>query len=352
MKQLSLGMVGLFMAHAWVWGQSPSPGQTTTPTALIQVGAVGAPLALHAIEARVEAEKEASVSSQVAGSVVSVRVKPGDKVRAGAVLIELDAMTAIQQVQGAQAQVVAAQTQEALALQELERQRALFKQQYISQAALDRSQAQWEAARAQVNALKANTQAVQAQRGHFTVRAPFDGVISLVPANLGDMAMPGKVLVVMHDPRVMRIRGELPQSLKSAVETAQSPLRFEVSGVTASPQPAQRMALIPAVDAQTHTMDLRVWVGQEVTGLMPGMHARVWIPMASAKERQSLWIPTTAVIRRGELTAVRVVDEKGQMRLRQIRLGKSSGDQVEVLSGLKPGETIASGAHAANNSTP
>lgn len=324
---------------------APSP-QTERTANRFQVGGGDQLKPLLAIEATIEAVREATLSSQVPGSVLGIRVMAGDRVKAGAVLVELDAGAAVQQVQGAQAQVVAAQTQEVLAAQELERQRALHAQQYVSKAALERAQAQWEAARAQVNALKANTQAAQAQRGHFTIRAPFDGVISQVPANPGDMAMPGKPLIVMHDPSWLRVKGELPQTLKGVVERATQPFAFEVPGVLQGMQQAQKMELIPAVDARTHTMELRLSLARDASGaapvLAPGMHARIWVPMPTGQAESRNWIPASAVIRRGELTAVLVIAADGASRLRQIRLGRESSGQVEVLSGLKAGETIVS----------
>ena len=308
-----------------------------------------------AIEATIEAVREATLSSQVPGSVLGLRVKAGDKVKAGAVLVELDAGAAVQQVQGAQAQVLAAQTQEVLAAQELERQRALYAQQYVSKAALDRAQAQWDAARAQVNALKANTQAAQAQRGYFTIRAPFDGVVSQVPANPGDMAMPGKPLVVMHDPSWLRVKGDLPQTLKTEAERASQPFSFEVPGVLQGLQQPQKMELIPSVDSQTHTMELRLTLARNAnggsSGLAPGMHARIWVPLPAAQGETRNWIPLSAVIRRGEMTGVYVIAAEGAPRLRQIRLGRENGAQVEVLAGLKAGETIVSRPQSALGTT-
>jgi len=299
-----------------------------------------------AIEATIKAVRDATLSSQVPGSVLGIHVKAGDKVKAGTVLIELDAGAAVQQVQGAQAQVLAAQTQEVLAAQELERQRALYAQQYVSKAALDR---------AQVNALKANTQVAQAQRGYFTIRAPFDGVVSQVPANPGDMAMPGKPLVVMHDPSWLRIKGDLPQTLKAEAERASQPFAFEVPGVLQGFQQAQKMELIPSVDSQTHTMELRLTLARTAqgasSGLAPGMHARIWVPLPTAQGETRNWIPSSAVIRRGEITGVYVIVAEGAPRLRQIRLGRESGGQVEVLSGLKAGETIVSRPQSTSGAT-
>jgi multidrug resistance efflux pump len=101
---------------------------------------------------------------------------------------------------GSSAQLEAAQANLNVASKELERQKQLFQKQYISQGALDLAQAQWEAARAQVQAQQAQTRAAQTQTGFFSVRAPFNGVVSDVAVTLGDMAMPGRPMLTLHDP--------------------------------------------------------------------------------------------------------------------------------------------------------
>ena len=110
------------------------------------------------VDAVVEAVRQATLSTQVPGAVVSLSVKAGDKVRAGQELARIDARVAQQQVAGSTAQMEAAQAQLKVATRELERQQQLFQKQYISQGALERAQAQWEAAQAQVQALQAQTQ--------------------------------------------------------------------------------------------------------------------------------------------------------------------------------------------------
>jgi len=323
------------------WAASASAPVTAAPS--LPTLTVSAPAGNHqqvSIEATVEAVRDATLSTQVPGSIVNIRVKAGDRVQAGQVLLELDGRAAQQQVQGAQAQWLAARTQQTLAAQELERQRELFKKQYIAQAALDRAQAQFDAAKAQVQALAANTQAAQAQRGFFLVRAPFSGVISQVPVSVGDMAMPGRPLVVMHDPSALRVRGALPQTLKGAAERSKVALRYEVPGVSSGLQSPASVELIPAVDAATHTMDLRLLLSREVTGLTPGMHARIWLPAPEGVLPKGLWLPTSAVVRRGEMTGIYVLNAQGQPLLRQVRLGREEGQQVEVLSGVKAGESV------------
>jgi len=122
-----------------------------------------------------------------------------------------------------------------VASKELERQKQLFQKQYISQGALDRAQAQWEAARAQVQAQQAQTRAAQTQTGFFSVRAPFNGVVSDVAVTLGDMAMPGRPMLTLHDPSALRVSAAVPQSMLSGVRSQLASVRYEIAGHSAQP---------------------------------------------------------------------------------------------------------------------
>ena len=323
------------LALPWrVWAGDAVPLEVLS----IQAGAPG--MREVSVDAVVEAVRQATLSTQVPGAVVSLSVKAGDKVRAGQELARIDARVAQQQVAGSTAQLEAAQAQLKVAARELERQQQLFQKQYISQGALDRAQAHWEAAQAQVQALQAQTRMTQAQTGFFVVQAPFSGVVSEVPVTLGDMAMPGRPLVVMHDPAALRITANVPQALMPSATTANLAVRYEVSGQGA--QTATQVQWLPTVDASTHTAQLRLALPAQAPGLAPGMFARVWLPstqggpLASARVQ----VPQRAVVKRAELTGVYVLDAQNKPRLRQVRLGTAQGDQVEVLSGVSAGDKV------------
>jgi len=293
----------------------------------------------------VEAVRQTTLSTQVAGAVVALHVKAGDKVRAGQELLRIDARAAQQGVVGSTAQVEAAQSQLVVAGQELERQKQLLQKQYISQAAFDRAQAQWDAARAQVKALQAQTQVAQTQSGFFIVNAPYAGVVSDVSVTLGDMAMPGRALVTMHDPSALRVSASVPQALLASVSAQPKAIRYELPGVAAyaTPQTPQQVQVLPAVDPVTHTGQIRLSLPAGIEGLAPGLFARVWLPGVSTGQQgaERVYLPSSAVLRRAEMTGVYVINAQGKPSLRQVRLGQTSGDRVEVLSGLRTNDKVA-----------
>lgn len=317
-------------------------GSTKTMTAAVSM-AGAAEVSLDAV---VEAVRQATLSTQVAGTIVGLSVKAGDRVRAGQELLRIDASAAQQQVVGSSAQLDAAQAHLNVAGKELERQKLLFQKQYISQGALDRAQAQWEAARAQVQAQQAQTRAAQTQTGFFSVRAPFNGVVSDVVVTLGDMAMPGRPMLTLHDPSALRVSAAVPQSMLEGVRSQLSAVRYEISGQGIKSASVGTVQLLPAVDPVTHTSQLRLALTAGTEGLVPGMFARVWVPGGKTSSTGSnakvapVFLPVSAIVRRAEMTGVYVMDTQGKPRLRQVRLGRVNGSHVEILSGVSVGEQV------------
>ena len=305
------------------------------------------------VDGVVEAVRQTRLSTQVAGAIVALQVKAGDRVKAGQELLRIDASAAQQGVAASASQVEAAQAQLKVAASELARQKQLHQKQYISQAALERSQAQWEAAQAQVNALQAQTRLAQTQSGFFLLKAPYAGIVSEVAVTLGDMALPGRPLLTLHDPSALRVTAAVPQALLGELGTKLDQVRYEINGMGGSAarlQPAS-VELLPTIDAASHTAQIRLALPPATAdkALMPGLFARVWLPVGGSAKAgpQRLFLPASAILRRAELTAAYVVDAQGKPSLRQVRLGRVAGDQVEVLSGLRPGDKVAADPQAA-----
>lgn len=302
----------------------------------------------QAFDAVVEAVRHSVVAAQVAGAIVALDVKAGDQVKAGQTLARIDARAAEQTASASDAQVRSAQALLEVARKDFERQQQLFDKQYISQAALERAESQFKATQAQAAALLAQANAARTQSGQHVVRAPFSGVVADVPVALGDMALPGKPLLTLYEPGALRVTVALPQSQAGA---APSGLRVEFPSLPEArrwfvPSAAQ-VQLLPTVDAATHTVQLRIALPAAQQGLAPGLFARVWLPTAAAGAPSRLYVPAAAVLRRAELTGVYVVDAKGAAVLRQVRLGRAQGSDVEVLSGVSAGERVAVDPQAA-----
>ncbi|GAB4565298.1 MAG: efflux RND transporter periplasmic adaptor subunit [Rhizobacter sp.] len=293
----------------------------------------------------VEAVRQTVIAAQVSGAIVALQVKPGDSVKAGQVLARIDSHAADQNALASDATVRAARASLDVASKDFERQKQLYDKNYISQAALERAEAQFKATQAQVAAQLAQAGAAHVEAGFHTVRAPYAGVVSEVPVSLGDMALPGRPLLTLYDPSALRVTAAVPQA--SAAPGATALARLELPALPATQQWVKplRVTALPAADSATHTVQVRFDL-PATPGLVPGMFARAWIPSQGANDAR-VYVPGKAIVRRAELTALYVINPEGRALLRQVRLGRAAGDRVEVLSGLSAGERVALDPQAA-----
>ncbi len=293
---------------------------------------------LHRVDGTVEAVRDARVASQVPGRITEVLVKAGDRVQAGQVLIKIDPSAAAQQVAGGQAQLAQAQAMLTAAQADFERAKSLHAQAYVSRAALQHAEAQFKAAQAQARALMAQAAVASVQAGRHTIRAPFSGWVSHLPVSVGDMASPGLPLLAVYDPTALRAVASVAESVMPRL-ALQSAAQVQGAGVTVS---GVRTTLLPSLDVSTHTATVRVDLPTQLPGWVPGQSVKLGLPLTDGGSLlAAMQVPTSAVVRRGEMAGVYVVDVGGRARLRQVRLGPVVGNMTAVLAGLRVGERLA-----------
>jgi len=336
--RIVLGMGLLLAALGTAAASDPPPG--ALQSAPVRSGGAAA----ASVDGVVQAVRQTALAAQVAGAVVALDVQAGDRVRAGQVLLRLDARAAEQTAAAGAAQVQAARAAQEEAARELERQRQLFAQHYISRAALDRAEAQSKATQAEAAALLASAGATRTQSGFYVLKAPYAGVVSDVAVVLGDMALPGRPLLTLYDPKALRVSAPVPQSAAPLGDGGS--LRIELPGMAGGDAIVPTAwQLLPTVDPATHSLELRLDLPAG-TAATPGMFARVRLPGPAATAGR-LFVPARAVVRRAELSGVYVIGADGQPRLRLVRLGRADGDSVEVLAGVSAGERVALDPQAA-----
>lgn len=324
---------------AGLWSATPA---AAAPDALAHVVVTaGGTADRTAYDGVVEATRQTVLAAQVAGAIVALEVKAGDRVRNGQTIARIDARAAEQNSAASNAQVRAARAALDVATRELERQRQLHQKRYISDAALERAEAQFTSTRAQVDAQLAQASAARTQTAHYTVRAPYAGVIADVPVALGDMALPGRAIATLYDPSALRVAAAIPHTALPAPLGAADAM-IEIPGNAAQPaariEPA-RVAPLPTVDPSSHTVTLRLDLAPNAP-FRPGMFARVWLATARSADARRISIPASAVVRRAELNAVYVLTPDNRPLLRQVRLGRTTGDRVEVLAGIAAGDRV------------
>lgn len=343
---LALAAAGFGLAGAPSAAPTPPAAPAGAGTLQFATARSGGAESMVSFDGVVEALRQTVVAAQVSGAVVQLDVKPGDRVTAGQLLLRIDPRAADQGAAASEAQVLAARAARDLATREFERQQQLHAERFISAAALDRARAEYQASTAQAAALEAQAGAARTQSGLHVVRAPYAGVVAEVPVSLGEMALPGRPLLTLFDPGALRVSAAVPQTLAGRVGAA-SAARVELPALPEATRmlTPRRIQVLPAADAGTHSVTVRADLDPDVAGLVPGQFARLWL--ASEAAPASAWVPAQALVRRAELDALYVLDADGHPLLRQVRVGRRQGSDVEVLAGLRPGERVALDSQAA-----
>jgi RND family efflux transporter MFP subunit len=327
------------MKKSWIIGSmllGAVAAQAAEPisTALVQYREVEQ---TYSIEGLVEATRQSTVSAQIGGRIKEINFDVGSRVNKGQVILRIDERETAQALAGSNAQVLQAQATMQNSKANYERSKQLFEQKFISQSALDKAQADYQVARAQAAASEAGASQASLAHGYSSVVAPYSGVVAARMVEVGEMVMPGKPMMVGFDPAEMRVVVSVPQYKLSDIGTHPKVL-IEVPSLSKWVKAASTIVQ-PIADARTHSTQVRVYLPANEAGVYPGMFVRAHFVVSKANR---LVIPAKAVLHRSEVVAVYVVDEKGGVKLRQVRLGDASADGVvEVLAGLNPGEQVA-----------
>lgn len=309
------------------------------------------------VDGVVEAVKTAEIAPQVAGVVQQIMVQAGDPIKQGQVLAHIDARAAQQELSASRANIDALKANVVLAEKDFERQKALFEKNYISQAQLDRAAAVLKSSTAQAQAQIAQAAAVQTQSSFYTLKAPFDGFVAAMPSAPGQMAMPGKPVMTVYDPRYLRVMVSVPQA-RLAMLNKESEMKIEFPSLPAGERfvKPKAMTILPVSDATTHTVQVRFDLANAPKSIVPGLFARVNLEFSAAlgaggntdisrdtlnqSSAQRLYVPRSAVVRRAEVYAVYVVNAQGKALMRQVKPGPVAGAEQEILSGLAAGEVV------------
>ncbi len=285
------------------------------------------------VMAQVMSPSLTQVSSQVPGRVTRLFVEAGSRVRQGAPLAALSAAELQAKVSQAQAGASQAGAQLHQVSADYRRYQRLIKEGAVSPREFEAMEARYRAAQAQVAQAQAQVQEAATLENYTVVKAPRDGVVAERRAAVGDLAQPGQPLLTLYDPQDLQVEGEVNDEFRRRLAPGlKVGLAIPAAGYTGT---AALTEIFPISATQSRTFRVRT-ERLAAPGLIPGMFARLTIPLGEA---QGLLIPQAAVRRVGQLTMVEVLAE-GRAGSRLVQLGKDVGDRVEVLAGLQPGDKL------------
>jgi RND family efflux transporter MFP subunit len=310
----------------------------------------------------VEARTFSTLSSKLIGTVRSVKVREGDEVREGDLLVVIDdrqvaarlreAEEALAETKRAEVSAKAARDaakagaklagstynrylnlkkEKSASMQEFDEVEARYRQ---AEASLSQTNAMVKAARHRVQQAQAAVAAARVSRKDASIRAPYDGKVTEKMVDVGDLAAPGTPFLTLEKQGVYCVSLVLPEKHIQSVR-----LQQKVNVKIPSFQDRSLEGVIgridPSADQKSRSFRVRVALPED-QNILSGMFARVEIPVGEAG---ILMIPSTAVVHEGQLTGIYLVDANQIARFRLIRIGRTFGDSVEVVSGLKDGDS-------------
>jgi len=289
------------------------------------------------------------LASQVMGTIRRVNAREGDRVRRGQVLVLIDEAQqqaayagAKASLQASQESIAAAEADFTLAETTLKRYQMLYEKRSLTPQEYDEVKTRLTSAVARRGAARANlTQAearvIEAKAAvDFTrVLAPFDGVVTSKLAEPGAMAMPGVAMLIVEDPSRFRLEVQVDESQIPAVKFGE-PVSMTIDGLGSQSIEGKVTQIVPAADPASRTFTVKIDLPSNPE-IRSGLFGRARFPRG---QREAIEIPEDAVLKRGQLQAVYVVDSERLASLRFVTLGSASGGRVEVLSGLQSGDRI------------
>jgi multidrug efflux pump subunit AcrA (membrane-fusion protein) len=347
-------------------GETIEPGTTSkTPpvvqNVVVETAAIKEYPVLYEAVGTVQAGATVNLASKLMGTIEKVKVREGDRVKAGDVLIVIDQRQvdagyrqaeaglaeAKKAFDGAVSSREAALASERLARATYDRYLNLRKEDSVSaqefdevearyreaKAGASRAEAMVETASARIHQAQAGLASATVTRKDAVITAPYDGVITSKLVDEGDLASPGTPLLSMDTTYGYRVDAILPENYFEDVKPGRS-VKVTVPAFREEAVPGTLRTIVPAADQRSRSFLLKVTLPEDLT-VKSGMFARVEVPVGRMAK---MLIPSSAVVHQGQLTALFVLKDQDIARFRLIRLGKISQEGVEVLSGLEAGE--------------
>jgi len=260
------------------------------------------------------------ITSRISGYIRKLSIREGDRVKKGQVLVRVDPVNAKQSLVQAEADLANASADK-------QRYESLFQAHAASKQQLDRVRLRYKVARSQVAQARNHL-------GYAEVRSPVNGVVVEKRMSKGDLASPGAGIMTIEDPASLLVNSYVSEQFVSLIHAGDS-VNVDIPSIARHVNGTVRQ-VVQAADAVSHQFLIKIAL--QDNDLHPGMFAQVGF---ATGERKALMIPSAAVVNRSGLHGVFVTDGKAIVHYRQIRIGKRSGDLVEVLAGVHAGDVIA-----------
>ncbi len=341
----TVGLAALVLLLAYLGGafhQKVAPGSvpvqrpTATGRTLVPVELTRAPDTVTVVGS-VQPRRKAEVASQILATIREIKPRPGDRVAANEVIVVLDDRELVAQQREAVAGLATAEADFVTRKSDFDRIKLLRNMGSISAEEANRIEGAFRVAETQVRRAKETINRIEVQLTYSKIAASTSGLVSDRFAEPGDLATPGKPLLVVYDPSDLELRVNVPESLASGITVGQHlDIRIDANNLSTS---AIVREVVPEAQQSSRSVLVKLAVPQTTTNpILPGMYGRAVIPIG---QLERIWLPQSAVQRVGQLDLVEVAGTDGTLSRRFVRVGRIVGDRIEILTGLSPGEQVA-----------
>jgi membrane fusion protein (multidrug efflux system) len=349
LRRLAIIGGGLLLI-ALIWGFIPQlrerqlaaadTAQLAIPTFAVVSPTSTTPAAGLDLPAEVKPWQEASIYSRVNGYLKSWLVDIGAHVEQGQLLAEIDVPDLQQQLDQARAQAALAQKSFDLARDTNTRYQELWKGAVVSALDAQTKATDQDTAQANVAAYAANLRYLEQEVAFQKVTAPFSGIITVRNVNVGDLITANSTTFEMFhiqqtDP--LRVYFRIPQREAPNIAVGQT-FNVQVGADSAKTYPGKVISTSGAVSPDSRTMLVQLQVDNSKNKILPGSYATVRVPQVALGKLVTL--PDNTLIFRNKSLQVAVVESKGVVQLRDVKVGRDFGVQSEILSGVTESDKV------------
>ena len=284
----------------------------------------------------IEAVNSANLSTRMMGYVTKVHVKVGDKVNKGQLLVSINNTD----LQAKKAQVNAGITEATAAFNNAKKDYNRFKNlladNSVSQKEFDDMTAHYEMAKARLEGANQMKNEINAQFAYSNITAPFSGIVTGKTIEEGNMANPGMPLISLEAPGNFEVVANVPESdiskivsgtlVNVLVKSINKTVKGKVTEVSNSAKNTGGQYVV------------KIALDKTDVPILSGMFVTAQFPTESQEKTDMVLVPKDALVTKGQLSGIYTVSESNTALLRWLRLGRTFGNQVEVLSGLSANE--------------
>lgn len=294
----------------------------------------------HTATGAVTSEQRVDLASRLSGYIREMPVQEGDRIREGDLTARLDAPEVEAGVRQTEAAVQAAQATLDDARTDFDAFRELLARGSVSDNEMRKVRLRFEAAEAAFEQARAARDTARAQRPYVDIRSPVDGWVVARHRRIGELVVPGVPLLTVESSRALIFETHVAQNRAAALRTGMR-VAVAIDGLAAT-LPGTVSRIVPSADPVTRSQLVKIAL-PETPELRPGMFGRVSFRIGEAP---ALVVPRSALVERGGLYGVFVVDADGLARFRWLRTGREGFDGVEIHAGLETDERFVSVAES------